>query len=73
MQNLKKKLPDFAVKMFKSIFVSGVMPSNRSARLEKLCWPVMIVKLRKREKYSKILRIIANFNKILLKFKILKS
>ena len=33
----------------------------------------MIVKLRKGQKYSKILKTIANLNKILLKFKILES
>ena len=73
MQNLKEKLPDFAVKPSKLFFVSGVMSGNPSARLEKLRWPVMIVKLRKGQKYSKILKTVANFNKILLKFKILKS
>ena len=73
MQNLKEKLPDFSVKMFETILVSGVMSINPSARLEKLRWPVMIVKLRKGQKYSKILKTIAKFNKILLKFKILKS
>ena len=51
-------------------FVSGVMLSNPSARLEKLRWPVMIVKLRKGHKYSKILKRVKNFNKILLKFNI---
>ena len=54
-------------------FVSGVMSSNPSAGLEKLRWPVMIVKLRKGQKHSKTLKTIANLNKILLKFKILKS
>ena len=63
LQNLKK-LPDFRVKIFKT--------SNPSARLEKLHWPVMIVKLRKGQIYSKTLKTIANF-KTLLKFKILKS
>ena len=48
------------------------MSSNPSARLEKLRWPEMIVKLRKGQKHSKILKTVANFNKILLKFKILK-
>ena len=48
------------------------MSSNPSARLEKLRWPVMIVKLRKGQKHSKILKTIANFNKMLLKFKTLK-
>ena len=72
MQNLEK-LPDFAVKMFKTIFVSRVMSSNPSARIEKLRWPVLIVKLRKGQKYSNILKTIANFNKVLLKFTILKS
>ena len=49
------------------------MSANLSARLEKLRWPVTIIKLRKGQKYSKILKTIANFNKTLLKFKILGS
>ena len=49
------------------------MSSNPSARLEKLRWPVMIVKLRKGQKHSKILKTIANFNKILLKANALKT
>ena len=65
-ENFFKKLPDFAVKMFRIIFVSGVKSSNPSARLEKLCWPVMIVKLRKGQKCL-ILKTIANYNKILPK------
>ena len=60
--------------MFKTFFVFGVMSSNPSARLKKLRGPLMTVKLRKgQKKYSKIVKTIANFNKILLKFKILKS
>ena len=65
-------LPDFAVKMFKTIFVSGIMSSNPTAGLEKLRWPVMTVKLRKGQKYLKIMKTIANFNKIVRKYKILK-
>ena len=49
------------------------MSGNLSARLETLHWQVMIVKLGKGQKYSKILKAIANFNKIFLKFKILKT
>ena len=41
--------------------------------LQKLRWPVMIVNLRKGQKQSKILKTITNSNKILLKFKTLKS
>ena len=65
-ENFFKKLPDFAVKMFRTIFVSGVKSSNPSARPEKLCWPVMIVELRKGQKCL-ILKTIANYNKILPK------
>ena len=50
LQKLKEELPDFAVKMFKTISVFGVMSRNSSARLEKFRWPVMIVKLRKGQK-----------------------
>ena len=39
--------------MFKTIFVSGVMRSNPYAGLQKLRWPVMIVKLRKGQKIFK--------------------
>ena len=68
LQNLKEKFPDFAVKMCKTIlFVSEVLSCNPSARLEKFCWPVMIVKLRKGRKYPKILKTIRNFYKILQK------
>ena len=49
------------------------MLSKSSARPEKLPWPLMIAKLRKGQKYLKILKRVENFNKILLKFKILKS
>ena len=73
LQNLKEKRPDFGVKTLRVIFVSVVMSSNSIAILQKLRWPVMIVKLRKEQKYSKILKTIANFNKILQKFKLLKS
>ena len=45
LQNLKK-LPDFTAKIFKTNFVSEFKSSNQSARLENLCWPIMIVKLR---------------------------
>ena len=34
MQNLKLKLPEFAVKMFKTIFLSLELSSDASARLE---------------------------------------
>ena len=64
MQNLKK-LPDFALKRFKTTFFSGVTSSNPSARLEKLRWPVMIGKFRG-QKYSKNFKI-ADFNKNLAK------
>ena len=60
-------------KRSKPFFVSGVQPCNQSARHQKFCWPIMNVKLRKGQKYSKILKTIANFNKILQKFVILKS
>ena len=43
------------------------MSNNPSARLEKLHWPVMIVKRRKGQKYSEILKTIAIFIKILHK------
>ena len=49
------------------------MSSNPPSGLEKLRWPVVIVKIRKGQKYSKILKTTANFNKILQKFNILKS
>ena len=68
MQNSKEKFPHFAVKStFKNIFVSGFFSCNPSARLQKLRWPVMIIKLRKGQKYSNIFRTIANFDKILQK------
>ena len=57
--------------MFKKNFVSGFLSCN--PKLKKLRWPVRIVKLRKEQKYSKILKTIANFMKILLKFVILLS
>ena len=40
-------------KSSRPFFVSGVLSCNTSARFEKLRWPVMIVKLRIGEKYSK--------------------
>ena len=71
-QNSKEQFPHFAVqKMFKNIFVSGFLSCNPSARLKKLRRSVMIVKPRKGQKNSKILKTIANFNKILLLFVIL--
>ena len=72
-QNSKEKFPHFAVKKCsKPLFVSRVvLPCNPSARLKKFRWPVMIVKLRKEQKYSKILKTIGIFNTILLKFVIL--
>ena len=57
----------------KTFFDSGLLSCNHSARLKKLRWPVMIVKLRKAQKHSKISKTTANFNKILLKFVILLS
>ena len=53
-QKSKEKFLHFAVeKMFKHIFVSGYLSCN--PRLKKLRWPVRIVKLRKGQKYSKII------------------
>ena len=49
------------------------MSVSPSARLEKLRWPEMIVKLRKEQKYSEILKQIVNFNKILQELNILKN
>ena len=43
------------------------MSCTPSARPEKLRWPVMIVNLRKRQKYSKTLKKTAKSNKILIK------
>ena len=54
------------------IRVSKILSINPSPRLEKFCWPVTAVKLRKGQKSGKFLEI-ANFKKILLKFKTLKS
>ena len=45
--------PDSTVKMLKTIFVSGVMSSNSSARFEKHRGPVMIVKPGKQKKIFK--------------------
>ena len=68
-----KKVPTFRSRenVQKHFFVSGYLSCN--PRLKKLRWPVRIVKLRKGQKYSKILKTIANFMKILLKFVILLS
>ena len=55
----EEKLPDFAMKMFKSNFGLWSMSSNPSARLENLHWPVIIVKLRK----GKIFRNFENHRK----------
>ena len=72
-QKLKEKLADFAAKKFR-LFVTGVMSNKPSARHENFRWPVvMIVKFKKEQKYSKTLKTIANFDKMLLKLKILKS
>ena len=51
--------------------VSKVLSGKPSPRFEKFRWPVMVVKLRKGKKI--IFETISNFNKILLKFKILIS
>ena len=71
MQNItevKRKATRLRCENIQTIFVSGVMSSNsrdksnsgvmssNSARVEKLRWPVMIVKLRKGQKYSKIVK-----------------
>ena len=40
-------------KNLKTFFVSKFLSSNPSARLEKKCWPVMVVKLRKGQKILK--------------------
>ena len=77
MQNiakLKKKASGIHIKNVQNCFFSSaVMSKNPYARLEKLCLPVMIVKLRKGQKYTEILKTVANFIKFLLKLKILKS
>ena len=66
----KKKSFKLRNKKIKIIFVSKVLSNNPSPRLEKFRWPVMIVKLRKgQQKLKKFEN--ANFNKILVKFKIL--
>ena len=50
----KENFPHFAVKkMFKNIFVSGFLSYNPPERHKKLRWPVMIVKLRKRQNIQK--------------------
>ena len=72
LQNLKKAAKFRSENCSKPFLTSGVMSSNRSATLEKLRLPVMIVKLRDGQKYSKILITITKFNEILLKFKIKK-
>ena len=57
MQNLEK-FSDFAVKkMFTTIFVSGVLLCNPSARLKKFRWPVMIVKSEKNKNIQKCLQL----------------
>ena len=60
-------------KKFKTIFCPEVLSINPSPRLEKFCWPVIVVKLRKGQKIFKNFEKIAKFNEILLKFKTLKS
>ena len=73
-RNSKEKFPHFAVKYrFKIILCLWIFSCNPSARFEKLRWPVRIVKLRKEQKYSKIFRTVANFNKILQKLVIIIS
>ena len=52
----------------KPFFVAGVLSCKLSAQLKKFRGPVLIVKLTKGQKYSNILKYIANFNKILQKF-----
>ena len=69
----KRKDSKFRSESSKLFFISGVISSNPSARPEKLRWPVMIVKHRKGQNYSKFLKTILNFNQILLKLNKLKS
>ena len=51
-KNMKKAKKKFELCNIKSkpFFVTKVLPSNPSPRLEKFCWPVMVVKLRKGQK-----------------------
>ena len=52
MLKIFKKLPDFASKMFKTIFCLWITSSNPSPRLENIRGLVMIVKLRKGQKFK---------------------
>ena len=67
---IKNKSFQLRRKKSKTNFGLEIKPSPRH---KKFRWPVMVVKLRKRQKLWKILETIANFNKTLLKFKILIS
>ena len=79
-KSYRKKLTKAKIKSFqlrnkekqKPFFVSKVLSSNPSPRLGKFRWPVMVFKLRKRQILKKKWEI-ANFNKMLLKFKTLIS
>ena len=66
--------PGLAVKKCsKSFFVAGVLSRRSSVRHKKFRWPVKISTLRKGPKFSKFLKMITIFSKILVKFAILIS
>ena len=60
-------------KRSRPFFVSGVLSCNTSARFEKLRWPVMIVKLRTGEKYSKNFENGRKFHQNLAKIRDIKT